>query len=257
MAKRTVAVQLIIFGKRNKEDLAGVLDDVAAAGYQGVETGCLADQVSGKEFKKMLDDRGLAHVGAHFGGPTLLSDLGKVIDWLGETGGTDVPISDLRTIDKPLDVYKQCADEYNEAGRRCNEAGLVLSYHNHSWELKPAQDGSLPLEYLYAQTDPKLVKLCIDAYWVRDGQVDPAAFVAKHASRLRILHAKDSYLEEVGKRSFAPVGEGVLDFPGIFKAADKSPARWIVVEQDVPDHDRQAAECIASSRKAIKKMIKL
>ena len=146
MAKQTVAVQLIIFGKRNKDDLAGVLDDVAAAGYQGVETGCLADQMSGKAFKKMLDDRGLVHVGAHFGGPTLLSNLGKVIDWLGEPGGTDMPISDLRTIDKALDAYKQCADEYNEAGRRCAEAGITLSYHNHSWELKPTQDGVLPLE---------------------------------------------------------------------------------------------------------------
>ena len=37
MAERTVGVQLIIFGKqRVEEDLAGVLDDVAAAGYQAV-----------------------------------------------------------------------------------------------------------------------------------------------------------------------------------------------------------------------------
>ncbi|MBN2583754.1 MAG: sugar phosphate isomerase/epimerase, partial [Planctomycetes bacterium] len=163
------------------------------------------------------------------------------------------PISDNRTIGKGLDIYKQCAAEYNEAARLCAKAGIVLSYHNHSWELQE-QDGKLPLEYLYEVTDPETVKLCIDAYWVRDGGLDPAAFVAKYASRLRILHAKDSYLEEVGKRSFSPVGEGVLDFPAIFKAADKSPAPWIVVEQDVPDHDRQAAECITSSRKAIKKM---
>jgi len=253
MAKRTVGVQLIVFGKRTREDLAGVLDDVAEAGYQAVETGYLGEQVSGKEFKKMLEDRGLVHVGSHFGGPAL-DQIDKVIDWVAETGGTDIPLSDDRSRGQGLEAYKQLAEQYNAAGSKCAKAGLVLSYHNHTWELQEHR-GVLPLEYLYEQTDPDLVKLCIDTYWIWDGGVDPAEFVGKYADRLRILHAKDSYLEETGQRSFGTVGEGVLDFPAIFKAIESSPAPWIVVEQDVPDHDRTPLDCSAASRKNISNIL--
>jgi sugar phosphate isomerase/epimerase len=88
----------------------------------------------------------------------------------------------------------------------------------------------------------------VDVYWVRDGGTDPAAFVGKHAARVRILHAKDSYLEERGKRSFAPVGGGVLDFPAIFKALAPSPCPWVVVEQDTPNAGQTAEACVKASR---------
>lgn len=255
MTKRTVGIQLIIFGKRVREDLAGVLDDVAAAGYQAVETGLLADQVSGKEFKKMLDDRGLVHVGSHFGGMHM-DAIGPVIDWLAETGGTDIPVSDNTLIDAPLDLYKQRAAEYSAGAARCAKAGITLSYHNHSWEFV-TRDGQLPIEVLYRESDPALVKACIDVYWVRDGGTDPAAFVAKYADRLRILHAKDSYLEDVGQRSFAPVGSGVLDFPAIVKALELSPCPWIVVEQDMPNPGQTAQACSEASRTYLRETLGL
>jgi sugar phosphate isomerase/epimerase len=250
MAKRTVGVQLIIYGKRTREDLPGVLDDVAAAGFQAVETGFLGEQVSGKEFKTMLDDRGLVHVGVHFGGMHL-DRLGPVLDWMAETGGTEIPLSDNTLVDAPLELYKQRGQEYTEAAVKCAEAGITVSYHNHSWEFVP-RDGRLPIEVLYESVDPDLVKACIDVYWVRDGGVDPAEFVAKYADRLRILHAKDSYLDEVGQRSFAPVGSGVLDFPAIMAAAEPSPYPWIVVEQDVPNPGETAQSCCVASRSYVR-----
>ena len=253
--KPTVAVQLIIFGKRAREDLAGVLDDVAKAGYQGVETGMMAAHVSGKDFRKMLQDRGLVHVGAHWSGDKA-DQIGPVLDWLRETGATDLPMSDLDTRELSADLYKRKAEVYNAAGRRCAEAGIALSYHNHNWELGRIGD-RLALEFLYERTDPAALKACIDVYWVRDGGQDPAAFVRKHAARLRILHAKDSFTEERDQRSFCPVGAGVLDFPAIFAAAAASPAPWVVVEQDVPRAGTTPADECALSRKFIKEMIGL
>lgn len=254
MAKRTVGVQIIIFGKRIQEDLAGVLDEVAGAGFQAVETGFLAAQIGGREFRKMLDERGLVHVGAHCGG-NQLGEIEKVIAWLGETGGTDVPVSDGGTGKLEMEVYKRKAEEYNAAGKKCRAAGLTLSYHNHNWELGRIGE-EIGLEVLYKLTDPELVKACIDTYWVRDGGSDPAAFVEKHAARLRILHMKDSFLEERGKKSFAPVGEGVLDFPGIVKAMAKSAAPWLVVEEDGPREGKTAGEECAASRKYVREVLK-
>jgi sugar phosphate isomerase/epimerase len=256
MAKRTVGIQLIIFGgERVKTDLPGVLDVVADAGYQAVETGFFADRISGKEFKKMLDDRGLRHVGVHWGGMHA-DKIGPVIDWMAATGGTDIPLSDNTLANAPLELYKQRAEEYTAAGRLAAQAGITVSYHNHSWEFVE-QDGRLPLEVLYEAVDPKFVQACIDVYWVRDGGADPAAFVSKWGKRLRILHAKDSYLEEAGKRSFAPVGSGVLDFPAIIKAAEPSPCPWIVVEQDTPNPGETAESCTVASRKYLRETLGL
>ncbi len=254
MTERTVGMQLIIFGKQIKEDLGGVLDAVARAGYQAVETGFLADQVKGSDFRKMLSDRGLKHVGVHFGGERL-GEVQQIIDWLGETGGTDIPVSDLRTRENSSpDIYQQCADEYNKAGEICRKAGITLSYHNHSWEF--ADVGGKPgLEVLYEKVDPNLVKACIDTYWVRDGAADPAAFVAKYADRLRILHMKDSFLEERGKRSFCPVGEGILDWKSIMKATEGSPCRWLVVEEDGPREGKTAEGESTSSRTFIREKL--
>jgi len=256
MAKRTVGMQLIIFGgERIKNDLPGVLDIVAKAGYQAVETGFFADRVPGKQFKKMLDDRGLKHVGVHWDA-SKTEKLGPVIDWLAETGGTDIPMSDVSLAKGNLDLYKQRAAEVNKAGALAAKAGITLSYHNHDWEMRP-QDGRIPLEVLYEALDPKCCQACVDVYWVRDGGGDPAAFVAKWAPRIRILHAKDSYLAETGKRSFCPVGSGVLDFPAIVKALGPSPCPWVVVEQDVPNPGQTAESCTQASRAYVRDTLKL
>jgi sugar phosphate isomerase/epimerase len=250
MNKPTVAAQLIIFGKRAREDLAGVLDDVAKAGYQAVETGLLADQVSGGDFRRMLQDRGLRHVGTHFAWQDM-SQLGPIINWMEETGGTDVILSDLQTCELSADLYKRKADLYNAAGRRLRQSNLTLSYHNHAWELGRIGD-RVALELLYEQTDPSAMQACVDTYWVNDGGEDAAQFIHKHASRLRILHAKDSSNPERGHRSFCPVGAGVLDMPAIFRAAGESRAPWVVVEEDVPRPGTNAHDECAISRKYIR-----
>jgi sugar phosphate isomerase/epimerase len=179
-----------------------------------------------------------------------------VIDWLGETGGTELPISDNRLVDQPLDAYRKAAEEYMAVAEKCSAAGITVSYHNHSWEFR-ARDGRLPIEVLYEACDPAMVRACVDVYWVRDGGVDPAAFVAKHADRIRILHAKDSYREEVGRQSYAPVGSGVLDWPAIMKALEPSACPWVVVEQDTPEPEGDAARSSAASRRYLRETFSL
>jgi len=60
--------------------------------------------------------------------------------------------------------------------------------------------------------------------------VDPAAYVARIADRLHLLHLKD--MAAGPDRTFAPVGTGVLDFPAILAAAAKTNVQWAAVEED-------------------------
>jgi sugar phosphate isomerase/epimerase len=71
----------------------------------------------------------------------------------------------------------------------------------------------------------------LDTYWVKHGGEDPVAYIKKLSGRCPILHLKD--MADDAERSFAEVGEGILDFPAIFAAGEKAGAVWAMVEQDI------------------------
>ena len=53
--------------------------------------------------------------------------------------------------------------------------------------------------------------------------------------RVPITHLKDETKDE--RKTFAEVGEGGLDWPGILQASDESGVEWHCVEQDRTDRD--------------------
>jgi sugar phosphate isomerase/epimerase len=125
--------------------------------------------------------------------------------------------------------WKAVAKIADAAGALCLKNGLELIYHNHSFEFAKF-DGQYGLDIFYGNTDPALVKAELDVYWLQHGGVVPAEYVRKYAGRLAIVHVKD--MEDDADRSFAEVGEGILDWPAILDAASESPCMWLLVEQD-------------------------
>ncbi|MEM6842148.1 MAG: sugar phosphate isomerase/epimerase [Bacteroidota bacterium] len=138
-----------------------------------------------------------------------------------------------------LDSYKALAEQLNQTGELCQKVGLQLGYHNHSFELQP-MDGSSPMETLLAETDPALVCLELDVFWVSVAGHNPAEFIRSHANRIQLLHLKDkkegapqTYRAiTMPPDSFQPVGSGVLNFAEILQAAQKANVQHVFVEQD-------------------------
>ena len=60
-----VGCQLIVFGAQVREDPDGVLGQVAAAGYDGIEGGAAAAWIGVAELRKLLQKYGLEYVGLH------------------------------------------------------------------------------------------------------------------------------------------------------------------------------------------------
>jgi len=227
MATLKVGCQLIIFGReRIANDLVGVFQVLAEAGYAGAEVGDLSSQMRADDLRKLLDGLGLELVGMHVGFDALKGDVGRLCDYLIQTGGECLISSGVGDRAQGLAAYEQAASVMNRAGKEVAGRGLTLCYHNHSFEFQKF-DGQTALLRLYELTDPAAVKLCIDTYWVHHGGEDPAAFVARYADRTAILHLKD-----MKEGTFAEVGQGVLDFPAILKAVEGKPVPWAVVEQD-------------------------
>ncbi len=230
MAKPRVGVQLIVFGEKIEKDLPGVMRAVADAGYDGVEIGMPSGAEEVARFQQALQGTGLAVMGAH-GGFTQWEDPGVVAQRVeaAKALGARFVITSGRF--QTLDEYRNAARVMNEAGKRCREEGLVFCYHNHNWEFAPV-DGVKPIHLLAEETDPELVKLCPDIYWVEVGGERPVDFISRYCGRFPTIHFKDGLGGEQ-YREFRELGRGKMDIPAALEAALACNPEWIVVEQDV------------------------
>jgi sugar phosphate isomerase/epimerase len=227
MSKPRVALQMYTVRDECEKDFLGTYRAVAKLGYPGVQpagTGGLA----AADFKKALDDLGLALAGAHTSLEALAND--SEIEYYLALGTPDVVVAALpRALWGDKDGFLKAADLMNKIGARCKRLGARLSYHNHAFEFAKF-DGQYALDIMLAACDPDLVKWEPDVYWVKYGGEDPAAFINKYSGRTPLVHLKDMTAD--GSRTFAEVGEGTVDFPPIFAAAEASGAEWYIVEQD-------------------------
>ena len=135
--------------------------------------------------------------------------------------------------------YKDLAEKLNEAGRVCQRSGIQLSYHNHAFEFQAMEDTS-PFQLLLEGTNPELMSLEVDVFWVSVAGMNPAQFIRDHGGRVQMLHLKDkkkgipqSFLDvTLPPDSFQPVGSGVLNFEEILQVAKEVGVAHCFVEQD-------------------------
>jgi sugar phosphate isomerase/epimerase len=136
------------------------------------------------------------------------------------------------------DVMKALADKLNLFGEKCHAAGMQAAYHNHAFESAPAGNQTL-FQVLIDNTDKKLVGFEVDCFWISVAGLDPAEFIKKLSGRIPLLHLKDKaqgteqrFNESVPRTAFKEVGNGVLDWPGILRAASAAGVQHYFVEQD-------------------------
>jgi len=136
------------------------------------------------------------------------------------------------------DVMKAFAEKLNGFGEKCHAAGIQFAYHNHAFESSPAGSGTL-FQILIDNTDKKYVGFELDVFWLSVSGNDPAEFIRKLRGRVPLLHCKDKaqgtekrFDEGVPRTAFKEVGNGVLDWPGILRAASSAGVQHYFVEQD-------------------------
>lgn len=224
-----VAVQLIIYGERAQTDLPAVLAEVESAGYEGFEGGALLSSEEAGRTQTALTGRHLAYVGAHTG-LGALSDPEAAETMAGRVkalGGEFLLVSGRA---ESLAEYRAAAKTLLSAGERCRDLGVTLCYHNHAWELTETE-GKLPLDVVIDETDPDVVKLCPDVYWIHVAGHQPEEFLARHRNRCPCIHLKDGLSGEA-PREFRELGRGRLKLKPIVQAALACRPAWLIVEQD-------------------------
>jgi len=231
VAARVKPIGLQLYTVRNEmeKDFEGSLTRVAQIGYKEVEFAGYFGRTP-QQVKDLLKRNGLKSPSSHIGLNVFEEDLTKTIETgkiLGQKYLICPSLPEPRR--KTADDFKKLAELFNRLGAECKKAGMAFAYHNHDFEFRPI-DGQLPYDLVLQNTDPKLVKMEMDLYWVVKAGQDPVQYFEKYPGRFALVHVKD--MDTTPERGFAEVGRGNMDFRRIFGASKKAGIKHYVVEQD-------------------------
>lgn len=238
--KSSPGLQLYTLRDILPKDVKGVTEKVAKAGYKEVETFGYGKEhgfwgTTAKDYKKIMEDNGLTSPSGHYGidqyfGTGKTDDLDFYISVAKDLGQEYLIVPALNhDFIKTADDCKKVAEKLNSAAVICGKSGLKLGYHNHNFEWKPV-DGTTFYDVLLANTDPKLVHMEMDIYWVVRAGQDPLEILEKHKGRFRFAHVKDA--DKANKELTTEVGKGSIDFKTIVPAARKAGVTHFIVEQE-------------------------
>ena len=235
-------LQLYTLRDQLPADVKGVIAKVAKAGYKEVETfgydlGTSSYWgLNAKDFSKLLKDHGLSSPSGHYGidsffGKGDTSELKKYIEVANTLGQTYVVVPSLNgEFIKTVDECKAVAAKLNKAADICKASGLKLGYHNHNFEWKPLGGGATFYDTILAETDPKLVHMEMDIFWVVRAGQDPIKILDKHRGRYALVHIKDR--DKTNTDINTEIGKGSIDFKTIIPKARAAGVSHFLVEQE-------------------------
>lgn len=249
------------------DDLQAI-KDISAVGFKGIQLRANVLKDYGdrpKALRDVLDQYHLELVALSSGSVGIA--LGKEADemakhlqhakFVREVGGYYLQLVDLaRPKDrKPTaEDFKQLGRIMTEIGKRANDLGIPVGYHNHMHSLGEAPD---EVDRIMDATDPRYIKLELDVAHYKQGGGDPAKAIRRYRDRLLFLHIKDVESPVPGTAGqsnrpyrFVELGRGNVDLPAVFAALKEIRFRgWAVVELDsVPDKARTPKESALISK---------
>jgi inosose dehydratase len=183
-----------------------------------------------------------------------------------DVGGCYLQVTDsARPKDrKPTaDDFKQLGKVMTEIGKRAQDLGVPVGYHNHMNSLGEAPG---EVDQIMDSVDPRYIKLELDIAHYYQGGGDSAAAIKKYSDRLLFLHIKDvesPVPAQAGEQQrpyrFVELGRGKVDLPAVFKALEDVKFRgWAIVELDsVPDKSRSPKEAAMISKKYLEEKLRL
>jgi inosose dehydratase len=274
---------------RPNPPFAKVLDEIAAAGYEGTELGPYGYlPIEAAALAGVLRARKLA-LGSSFV-PLPLEDASrrgqsvaaamKVAALLATQGVSELVLADDEDAARqriagrvPADGSagwsdaqwrEACATVDAVARALRDELAMRVVFHHHAGTFVETPG---EVYRLLAGTDHELVGLLLDTGHCVYGGGDPLDVVRSHGARVRYLHLKDARADELrhvresgiamgeawSRGVFCPLGDGVVDFPRVIEALRaRGYSGWLIVEQDVvPDaQGRLVPEPFESAKKS-------
>ncbi|MFN2399032.1 MAG: sugar phosphate isomerase/epimerase family protein [Gemmatimonadaceae bacterium] len=232
-----IGVQLYTLRNELGKDFDGTLARVAEIGFKEVEFAGYYDR-SPADVRATLDKHGLTAPSAHVGtAANVVTGWAQTIENAKLIGHEYLGVAYLTVEErKTLDDYRKLADIFNRAGETARKLGVQFAYHNHDFEFVPI-DGAVPYDILLDRTDPALVKMEMDLFWITKAGHKPLEYFSRYPGRFPLVHVKDMDARE----RMVDVGRGAIDFKGIFALREQAGIRHFFVEHDEPKPDGLAS----------------
>jgi sugar phosphate isomerase/epimerase len=232
-SKLLYGVQLYTMRKELAADFPGLLRALREIGFTQLELNQLAFTQPAATLRQMIEDAGLASPSSHISG-----DPQPRLDYARQLGLKYI----VTMLPKPkpisLDDYRAVAANFNLWGTSVRDQGMEYVFLSHGHEFLP-QEGSTGFDELMKNTDPTLVKLEVDIYWLVQAGVDPAAFLHQYRDRIKLLHIKDrtanastSYAADETAEHFTELGKGNIPWPALLRQARRQGIRYVFIDQD-------------------------
>ncbi len=225
---------------------------VAEIGYRGVQlsaVGCVNGanpEVSAADARKMLDSYGLQCIATHRHWDSLYNDLDREVEFHHTLGCDYVAISAMPESyrSRGIDGYAEWVAQAQVLSQKLQDAGLRFAYHNHSFEFERGGSArKMFFDVIMEAQDPSLLIL-LDIYWAETAGLNSVRLIEKLHGRIPIVHFKDKEVVD-GNPTFAPIGEGNMDWQTILPALADAGTQWCAVELD--ECRRDPFDCLRSS----------
>ncbi|MEO5995859.1 MAG: sugar phosphate isomerase/epimerase [Chitinophagaceae bacterium] len=248
------------------------IKDIASLGFKGIQLRANAYTTFGQkvdELKKLLSDAKLELVMFSSGNADI--NTGKDEQTIAQhvthakfvksLGGNFIQVTngsrpkDRAPSEEELVTY---GNLLTAIGKQTKAVGVETTYHNHMGQL-----GQTPeeVETILKTTDPAFVSFELDTAHYQQGGGDPVTAIKKYKSRLKALHIKDVRNNPTPTNArgyqFVEIGQGRVDFPGVFKALDEINFKgYAIIELDgVPDKAKTPLECAVISKTYLNKLL--
>ncbi|MFK7935979.1 MAG: sugar phosphate isomerase/epimerase family protein, partial [Saprospiraceae bacterium] len=148
-----------------------------------------------------------------------------------------------------LATFRKLTGVLNTIGEQVTAAGLGFAYHNHGFEFTE-EEGKTGYDLILKETDPDLVKLQMDMYWVmHSANFTPKQLVEQQPGRVVMWHIKD--MDKVS-RDYTELGNGSIDYHEVLPDPAASGLEYYYIEQG-GNFAKSAMQSAASSAVYFKK----
>jgi len=227
-------VQLYTVRKEARADFASLLQALRQIGFTQIELHPLIFTQPAATLREMITNAGLTVPSTHMSAV----DLDNRIDYAHQLDVHYVVTMLPNPKPESLDDYRTVATRFNAWATALRNQDMQLAYLCHNHEFLP-QEGSSGFDQIMRNTDPTLVKLEIDIYWLAQAGVDPIAFLHKYRDRINMLHIKDrtansptSYVENASAEHFTELGKGTIPWQPLLTQARQQGIRYVFLDQD-------------------------
>ena len=203
--KYKMGLQLFTVNDLLAKDVSGTIKRIAAIGYEDCETyGYNPEKgtyygLQASQFKQLLNDNSLVTTSGHYdftnyfdkSPDELLRFTDQCIEGAHALNQRYITWPWLSPAFRTPEHFRQLTGKLNRIGERAAKAKLGFAYHHHDFEFID-HGGENGYAIIMQETDPALVKLQMDLYWVmHSSKLSPSELIRLQPGRFVMWHIKD------------------------------------------------------------------